>query len=84
MIQAAGAQNRWATAREAADRSGLTEAVWARSQLAATLGAADQFGLVSKPARGLERKDLALVPINQQIVAVEPGISKHERNGGSR
>jgi len=31
---------------------------------------------------GLERKDLALVPINQRIVAVEPGISKHKRNGG--
>jgi len=30
----------------------------------------------------LEGKDLALTPIKQRIVAVEPGVSKHKRNGG--
>ncbi len=29
----------------------------------------------------LERKDLATVPVNQQIVAVEPIVSENEHNG---
>jgi len=82
VIQGAGAQNRWAAAQRAADWSGLTEAVWARSQLAATLGAADQSGLVSKPARGSGKKGSGPCTNQSTVVVVEPGISKHERNRG--
>src|SRR6266496_5130890 len=49
LTQTVEVRSQWAVAQRVADRSRVTRAAGARSQLAATLGAVGQVGLVSKP-----------------------------------